>query len=191
MSTQQRHGTSRKCHCFEDGVDLCAPGPERTKYIKDFMHPTLGMIDVFVTPEVYKAYWEGRNRELRQKADGMRCVVLNANRLPVRCRKDCSLCPAYGNKRPQVVSLDGPAQEVLCDESEDPATIATERERMEALASEIAAIKGERDRKILLRTLGNHTQTEIAEELGVTVSYVCKRMRILVERLRERLKGYR
>lgn len=190
MNSKKQDGISHPKQIIENGEDLLSPNPAtgRTKCIKGYKHYLYGKIDIWVTPAVYKIYWSSRNKEMRTKNEESRCTYISTRKTICICRKDCSKCEFYTNRKSRVFHI-GDDFEVP-DDTYNPEKVAEHNDRMRRLKQAINELEGKNDKTIITLALDDKSNREIASVLNVSEAYVSKRMKQIISMLREKLKEF-
>ena len=185
-----KDGISHPKQIIENGEDLLSPNPAtgRTKCIKGYKHYLYGKIDIWVTPTVYKIYWSSRNKEMRTKNEESRCTYISTRKTISICRKDCSKCEFYMNKKSRVFRIGDDFE--IPDDSYSPEQLAEHNDRMRRLRQAINELEGKNDKTIITLALDDKSNREIASVLNVSEAYVSKRMKQIISILREKLKDF-
>ncbi len=122
-----------------------------------------------------------------------RCIIYNSKGVATRCRKDCTKCPSYWNKKPQKVSIDRMKDEYdyeFPSNFETPEEYAERMEKEERVQDAINSLPSE-DLKVVVRMIMySYSYSEIAEKSGISKATVSKRWEKAKPILRKKLKDY-
>lgn len=122
-----------------------------------------------------------------------RCIIYNSKGLATRCRKDCTKCPSYWNKKPQKVSIDRMKDDYdyeFPSNIETPEEYAERMEKEERVRDAINSLPSEDLKAVVYMIMYGYSYSEIAKKLGISKATVSKRWEKAKPILREKLKDY-
>lgn len=122
-----------------------------------------------------------------------RCTLINEKGLTIKCRKDCSKCSYFYNRKPNKVSIERLQDDYGIELESDYETPEqyVQRKEMETIVNNAIESLPSEDLKIVTRMIGDSASfQQIATALGISKPAAFKKWKKAQELLRVQLQDY-